>query len=447
MTAPLAADLEVPASQVGHLQRAARALIDRHLVLASSADFALVRRFRAPLAAELERVLGAHLEVGPTCARLRRPVDGFDRHLRLRVEARGRSFDRRRLAYLCLTLAGLSRVSDVVTLTDLAATIRPWADETAMLGFDPTVQAHRRAFVDVLLWLGEQGVVGTIEATKEAWSSDPEAGEVLYRVDHDALSALTEPPPLLDEAPSAAALLAGAVADVSHRLATERRRQRIARLLVGQPALHYDDLEPDDAALARREAGKLAEDLAALTGRTLERRAEGLALVAAAGTFPRPSVHGVVGLALCTDLPDLAQRSGIEVAWPSSDDERRGLVERLDRVRPIAVPTGAEDPAPSFLAPTPPSLPAAPESEVDDLVARIVAENGHGLGEEHRRNPGAVSTAALDLLEAAGLVRRIPGLVVPLPAMARYRAATIARSRAAVPEPEPGEAPAQLFES
>lgn len=447
MTALAAADLEVPASQVGHFQRAVRALLDRHLVLAASADFALVRRFRAPLATQLDRVLGAHLDLGPTCARLRRPVDGFDRHLRLRVEARARSFDRRRLAYLCLTLAGLSRVNDVVTLTDLAATIRSWADETAMLGFDQTVQAHRRAFVDVLLWLGEQGVVGTIEATKEAWSSDPEAGEVLYRVDHDALSALTEPPPLLDEAPTAAALLAGAVADVSHRLGTERRRQRIARLVVDQPVVHYDDLDSEDAALARREAGRLSEDLATLTGRTLERRAEGLALVAAAGTFPRPSVHGVVGLALCTDLLDLAQRSGIEVAWPSAPDERKALVERLDRARPIAVAGAPEEPGPVHLSPTPPSLPAAVETEVDDVVARIVAENGHGLGEEHRRNAAAVGAAALDLLEAAGLVRRMPGLVVPLPAMARYRAATITRSKPAVPEPEPGDAPAELFES
>jgi len=432
----------VPLGHLGAFQRAVRALLTRPVLTpaAEPVGFGLVRRFRVEIAAHAERTLGAHLEVTATSARLRRPTDRFDPHLRLSLPTR--DLDRRRLAYLCLALAALSRVADVVTLTDLAATVRPWADETPRLGFDETRLAHRRAFADALSWLEACGGVAVVDATTAAWAADPGSGEVLYQLDHDVLRALVDPPALIDDCPSAAAFLSQPPGAVSRAAAVERRRQRLARLLVDHPVVHYGDLEPADAELARRDGGRLAEELNVLTGWVLERRSEGLALTAPTGTFPRTGIIGTVAVAVAVEL---ATAAGEPFAWPSLAQEQAEVVQRLDAAGGRTAVTAATPTNETPLAT------AVSRAAVVDLVRRLVEENAHGLGAEHRADPDGLADSALHLLASCDLVRLQPGAVVPLPALQRYRSAAITRSRPAPPaaaEKDNGDPAApQLFEA
>ena len=254
-------------------QRAVRTLLVHPLVTPTHpfrGALAMVRRFSATLASDLDAVAGYRLEVGASCARLVRRVDRLDDTQAVRRRDR-RPFDRRRYAYLCLVLAALGRSGTQVALTELADALKRRAAEVAGLGFDPDTYRHRLAFVDVVRHLLERGALSEVEASTVEWVRDPDAGEALYDVDRDVVHLLFVPPRVIQHVGSVRSLLATgqAASRDTRRVAT---RQRLARLLLEHPVVEVDDLDGAERTYLTSQAASLGEELQRLTGGQIDQR-------------------------------------------------------------------------------------------------------------------------------------------------------------------------------
>jgi uncharacterized protein (TIGR02678 family) len=187
-------------------------------------------------------------------------------------------FDRRRYVLLCLTLAALEEAAAQTTIRRLAELLEHVGrDEAAVEGFDPNVFSERRAFVDVLRWLVEQGVLAVRDGDAERWARDRD-GDALYDVDERLLGQLVAAPvpPALAAEPADAVREPYAETEDGARL---RARHDVFRKLLDDPVVYYDELSPREHEwLDHSRAfvyGRLADD----AGLRVERRREGLAAV------------------------------------------------------------------------------------------------------------------------------------------------------------------------
>lgn len=421
---------------LGAYQRTVRTLLVHPLVTRSSPNrdaLALVRRFAAPLARDLEAVAGYRLELNPTCARLVKRIDRLDPTQSIQPP-RKRRFDRRRYAYLGLVLGALSRAGSQVALTELADALRRRAADVDGLGFDPDEYRHRLAFVDVILHLENIGILRPIEVSSVTWLKDPEAGEALYDVDRDASYQLFVPPRVLQHVTSSASLLADELS-ASRDARRAASRQRLARLLLEHPTVHLDDLGDADRAYLVSQARSLADELSRLTGAQLERRAEGVGLVDATGgfgdrPFPTGGTPAQVALLLADAMADAVTDTGdgVDVATvPTAEDQLADLVARLDRARPAASRFVAGDPVAAGHRPesepdaASPLGPFLPDAWLAATIGRLLVSHGKTFAVDLRDDPAALLAAGLDVLVTFDLVRAVPGGVVARPAIARYR--------------------------
>lgn len=424
--------LDVADHHLSELQRAARDLIVRGLITPHSPDEATFRRVRrwAPL-------------LGPAFAELTGWVL-HDSRVALRLERRpdlltaapwwpeaGVVPDARQLALLALTLAALERADDQLLLSELAEAVGRSAAR-AEVSFDPDVYADRRAFVHAVSAASAAGVLRVRDGQIEGWQG--EGGEALLDVDRDVLRLLFLPARPLHAVRDAAELLwpvdDSATRDVSH----QRRRQRLARRLISRPVTYLQDLDEPDRVWLRAELRVLAEDVELLTGGVVERRAEGFALVFGEGlsgvpTLPAQDGESVAALALASDLcaaiPDAPR---VSLPPPGHAPPTRD---------------GAGLPAPQGL-----TAPFVPDAALREAAAAHLLRLGDGARRD-LREPEAFAEAAVTRLAAFDLVRRVPGGVCVLPAIARLRDVSWRAARPVVPPvaaPEPASPePAWLF--
>jgi uncharacterized protein (TIGR02678 family) len=437
-------------TDLGAYQRAARTVLVQPLVTRThpNADaLALVRRFAIPLARDLDAVAGYRLELSPTCARLVKRIDRLDPTQAVQLPQK-KPFDRRRYAYLSLVLGALGRGGTQVALSDVADALRRRAAEIHGLGFDPDEWRHRLAFVDVMLHLERLGVLTPLEVTGVTWLKDPETGDALYDVDRDAVHALFVPPRVVQHVGSVTALLAGELS-ASRDTRRAAARQRLGRLLLEHPVVYLDDLPEADQLYLRNQARSLAADLERLTGGQVERRSEGLALVDATGgftdghRFPTGGTPAQVALLLADAVAGAVAGAGagngdrpavVEATVPTAADVGAGRVARLDAARPGRPdllddswnapggpapddgPTGADD---ADVAPA--RGPLLADAWLDDAIAGLVASHGRAFSADLRDDAAALRAAAVGVLAAFDLVRPVPGGVVALPAISRFR--------------------------
>ncbi len=436
-------------TDLGAYQRAARTVLVHPLVTATAPDsdaLAQVRRFAAPLAADLDALAGYRLELAPSCARLVRRIDRLD-PTQVVLTRNRKPFDRRRYAYLCLVLAALNRAASQVALTELADGLKRRAAEIEGLSFDPDEYRHRLAFADVVAHLEGIGAVRPVEVTALSWLRDPDAGEALYDVERDVVHLAFVAPRVLQHVGSTGALLAAAVA-TSRDTRREEIRQRLTRLLLEHPVVYFDDLDGAERTYLLAQARVLGEDLARLTGAQLERRAEGVALIDATGgfsdrRFPASGTPSQAALlladAIAARLSDGdAADHGAEVSVPTTAEELDEAVERIDRARPSApVELGDAGPpaSPDRAAPGPglpderspaPLGPFLARSWLEAQATWMCATYGKAFSADLRADPVAVLDAAVEVLAAFDLVRRVPGGLVARPAICRYRNLTVA---------------------
>jgi uncharacterized protein (TIGR02678 family) len=446
--------------ELADYQKAVR-LVLRHPLIThghpDTAALATVRRWADQLRTDLMDVLGYRLVTTADTARLQRAQDGLDA-TRPALTRAGRPFDRRRYAYLVLTLAALGRHGAQVALGELADAVAADAVRIDGLGLDTARKPDRDAFVDAVTWLTERGALALADGSAAAWAGDPERAEALYDIDREILLAVHHPTRVLQHLTSVTALLdsSGALGMSAGRAAQRRDQARRARRLVLEnPVAYYADADAE--LLGQLRAPALAEDLELLTGLTVERRAEGVALIDTSGRlsdlrFPGGGTVAQAALLLAARISAAVQRSGRHaldlLPAPTAAERLAARARRIDAALPsrglvaeLAEPdqesaygaSGDEGEAPGETR-----YPFVTDSWLRGRLKEITAEYGAGFAADLRGDPDRLLGQSLDLLAAMSLITRVDGGALALPLLARYRGVTarVKTRTAAQPPPQ-----------
>lgn len=386
-------------------QRAARALLDRGVLLAGDPLFRLARRHREQLAADFRDRLGYALQVSTDTARLYKPLLRSQARA-LTVPARNQSesrrpvderrvLDARRCLMICLTCAVLERRTlwTQVPLTELAEDIAQEA-RSLELELDWKLAADRAALLDGLAWLAALGVLTLRSGAEGAFGERvDEASEAYYDIDRPRLAGVLAEPLLVAGAQCTRDLEAASDDGRGSGEPSRVRAQRLTRRLVEDPAVYLEDLSEPDRQYFVSQRGPLERRAAEISGLTVERRREGSALIATGRElsdrpFPARTHRKQLALLLLAEL--------------CSVDERR-RAERPDSERDAAV----------WLA----------EERVLELVGSLLARHREhwGFAPDDPAEVQAAAAAATALLEDLMLLRCGPDAVQLRPAAHRYR--------------------------
>jgi len=369
-------------------ERALGAVLMRPLMTASDPDFAVVRRHAEDLRDWLRRETGWVLQVERDCARLyKRPAD-------LEDSTRGASgFDRRRYIVLCLVCAVLERADPQITLKTVGERLLDFAADPELVarGFSFTLEKmhERRELVHVCRYLLEVGVLHRVAGEEEGYLQH--AGDALYDVQRRALAALlactrgpstfpvgTEPAGLTDRL---AAVTEEYVPDSPEGRRTAVRH-RLARRLLDDPVVYFDELSGEEHDYLANQRGAMAARLRAESGLKPELRAEGVALVDPDG-----------------ELTDAALPA-------EGTDAHATLLVAEFLAEQIRAEPGRR----------------IPDSEIAAFLRRAADQYGR-YWRKAAREPGAeteLAEEALARLAALRLVRRSQGSVQARPALARF---------------------------
>jgi len=276
------------AQQSERRRLAARLLLRQPLLTARGPDrqkFSEVRKHAGWLTEWFAREAGWLVQIDHSVARLRKlPASHADG---TRAAQPGKQpFSRRRYVLACLALATLERAESQVTLGWLVDRIVRLAreDDLAAAGISFTLQTRdeRSDLVAVAKLLLEIGVLSRVAGDEQAFVND--TGDALYDVDRAVLSVLliARRGPSTVGAATTADRLAALTQEASP--ATEDGRNRgirhaLARRLLDDPVLYYDDLSEEERTYLDRQRGQLLRRLADATGLVAEVRAEGIALL------------------------------------------------------------------------------------------------------------------------------------------------------------------------
>lgn len=445
----------VPEFELAAYQRAVRTLLANPLVTETFPDVAalpLVRRWAEQLRKDLDRAFGYRLELGPTTARLVRTLDELDSSRPART-ATDRPFDRKRYAYLTLTLATLGRAGTQLALSELAEAVAADAGRIDGLGLSTERAADRAAFVDAVAWLVVRGALRLADGSARRWADDPTSGEALYDIDRDVVNAVYRPKRVLQHVHSVTALLGGVLAGANGTGRDARRRhagQRARRALVERPVVYYAEVDEEMRNFLR--GPHAVAEIERLTGLVAERRAEGIAVLDTSGRFtdrrfPGSGTVAQTALLLVSEIADriedvdapaltrLAAPSGRQRELAGAVDAglpRSGVLDMLaDTTAVVGVPE---------LEPA--EYPLIEDGWLATTMAGLLERYGSTFAAQWRADPARLLAAALDLLGELWMVVRVPGGVLVLPLLARYRHVVVqVRGRAAEPtlfDEEPG---------
>jgi len=425
----------VAPADLGSYQQAMRRVLTCDLITASRPRPGVldqVLRWADELAADLERLFGYTLIATTDHVRLVRELDALDPTQRQNFSRRGRPFDRRRLAYLCLLLASFQRSQIEISLADLVARLTPTANTIEGLGYDPTDGTHKAALVDAAHWLLDRGALHLSDGSLEAWAAHGDQGDALFDIDHEVCEVLFRPARPVQHLGSAAGLLAEPLTAASPR---EQAARRARRLLVERPVVYHADVEPEVSAVLRGRGA--AEELARATGLRVERRAEGVLLADPAGAFtdrPFPGRGGAVNrtagllLAKVADLLETSLAALVPMTVAPLPADQADLVRLVDAGLPrdgvvaelawTAEPREGPDTEPS----EPLEAPLVERARWETMIHELFAEFGaSSFGGAWQQDPYGLLDAALALLAELSLVRPVPGGALVLPASSRYR--------------------------
>lgn len=438
--------------ELADYQKAVRLVLRHPLVTPWYPDrtaLATVRRWAGQLRTDLMEVLGYRLVTTADTARLQRAQDGLDA-TRPALTRAGRPFDRRRYAYLVLTLAALGRHGAQVALGELADAVAADAVRIDGLGLDTARKPDRDAFVDAVTWLTERGALTLADGSATAWAGDPERAEALYDIDREILLAVHHPTRVLQHLTSVTALLDSADAlGMSAGRAAQRRDQarRARRLVLENPVAYYADA--DTELLGQLRAPALTEDLERLTGLTVERRAEGVALIDTSGRlsdirFPGGGTVAQAALLLAARISAAVQRSGRHaldlLPAPTAAERLAARARRIDGALPtrsVIAEFAATDEVGAYQTHATyethdeagqereeTRYPFVTDSWLRSRLKEITGEYGAGFAADLRGDPDRLLDQALDLLAAMSLIARVDGGALAFPLLARYRGVT-----------------------
>jgi uncharacterized protein (TIGR02678 family) len=443
----------IPEFELAAYQRAVRTLLANPLVTETYPDAAalpMIRRWADDLRRDLDRAFGYRLELTATTARLVHTLDELDATQPART-ATDRPFDRKRYAYLALTLATLARAGTQLALSELADAVAADAVRIDGLGLSTERAADRAAFVDAVTWLEVRGALRLADGSARRWADDPTAGEALYDIDRDVVNAVYRPKRVLQHVHSVTALLGGVLAGANGTGRDARRRhagQRARRALVERPVVYYADVDGGNEEVRNFLRGHHAvAEVERLTGLVAERRAEGIALLDTSGAFSdrRFPGSGTVAQTALLLLNEIADRIEDLDAPPllrlaAPDGWQRELAEAVDFGLPrlgvldeLAV-DGQAAPGPVPGEAEPAEYPLIENGWLAMTMTELLERYGSTFAAQWRADPARLLDAALDLLGELRMMVRVPGGVLVLPLLARYRHVVVqVRRRAAEP--------------
>ncbi|WP_070378650.1 TIGR02678 family protein [Rhodococcus sp. WMMA185] len=441
---------DIPPLARDSYQRAARIILSNHLVTQTYPDrvaLPLLRRWATELRDDLSELFGYRLEITETTARLYTVADQLDAGAPAKT-ATGRTFDRYRYAYLALTLAALGRAGNQITLSELADHVAASASHVAGIELSTERAADRDAFVDAVRWLEVRGAIALADGDAGGWATNPDAGEALYDIDRSVVIALFRPPRALQHLRSVRDLLAGADTEgaggaVERVADTKEVARRVRRALVSRPVVYASDLDDDERL--QLALPRTAADVGLLTGLVPERRREGIAMIDPSGRFsdtrfPGTGTVAQVALLLAGELADRVldpdAPSGVQLAKPKH--HCAALAAQLDGAVPLsgifgslAGESGDVQLPPAASEPT--LYPLVEDSRIRSVMTSLADRYGRTFAAAWQTDPVGLGDAAVALLERLGLVSTVPGGVLVLPALARYRG-VVAHIRDRTPE-------------
>ncbi|QBS45607.1 TIGR02678 family protein [Nocardia sp. CS682] len=432
-------------------QRAARVILANHLVTRTYPDriaLPLIRRWATELREDLAELFGYRLEVTETTARVFPIIDRLDAGKPARTPA-DRLFDRRRYAYLALSIAALGRAGDQTTLSELADQVAAYAGRVEGLELSTDRAADRDAFVDAIGWLTHRGALTLADGDAGGWASDPEAGEALYDIDRPVVFALFRPPRALQHLHSVRGLLTEEAAGASgpaHAPTAADLARRVRRALVERPVVYLDDLDPAERPVLGQD--RIVADVELFTGLRAERRAEGVALIDISGRlsdirFPSTGTLAQVGLLLAGEIADrvldldnpLEQRPGAPDPGEALAVQLDGAIPESTVFAPLAELRALDDfSAQSDSAfdtdeatedPVETTYPVIESAWVRETVQALADRYGATFAAQWQADVPGLTTEVVALLERLRLVQTVEDGLLVLPALARYRGAVV----------------------
>jgi uncharacterized protein (TIGR02678 family) len=433
---------EIPPLALDSYQRAARIILSNHLVTQTYPDriaLPLLRRWATELRDDLLDLFGYRLEVTETTARLFTIADRLDAGAPAKT-ATDRTFDRYRYAYLALALAALGRAGNQITLSELADHVAASAAQVEGIELATERAADRDAFVDAVGWLATRGAIALADGDAGSWAANPDAGEALYDIDRSVVIALFRPSRALQHLRSVRELLSGRGGDsdpaaFDRAVETKEVARRVRRALIERPVVYAAELEEDEQL--QLALPRTAADVELLTGLVAERRREGVALIDSSGRlsdirFPGTGTVAQVALLLAGELADhLLDPDGAEpVQLPVPDRQATALIEQLDGAVPLSgifdsLATDAPDNAATLPAAEPVTYPFVEDSWIRLTMASLVDRFGKTFAAGWQADPEGLGRAAVVLLDRLSLVAAVPGGILVLPALARYRGVVV----------------------
>jgi len=383
---------------------AMRALLAEPFIGAQDPAYRLVRRYEDELRRLAFDTFGYHLELTSSAARLVGPPTdaGARRPIRVRpMSASGRARPRdewpelrdRACVLLFLTLAALERGGAQTVIAELAHGVeRAGADVEPPVAVDFRERAERVAFADGLDLLCAWGVLDHTAGSHGSFSRRvQDEDEALLTVDRRRLAIVLADPPRALVATTLAELVdEGDAYAPTDEGARRRRFHRLTRRLVEDPVLVLDDLDDEDRQYLLGQRARVEASVAAAAGLSLERRAEGTAVV--------------------TDGRELT-----DVPFPTNASVKQLALLLCDRLTP--------------------GVGVAREAVRDQVRLMLTQHREHW-----RRDPddpaevAAAAEAALAPLLALDLVRvDASGAITAQPVAARFRAADVRRAGAGAP--------------
>ncbi|MGW3683810.1 TIGR02678 family protein [Streptomyces prasinus] len=338
-------------------------------------ELAVVRRHATALRSMFARLLGYHLIVETSFARLVKTPPGADSPLRTVRRGDSPLFTPHTYALFSLSCAALLTpgTGEWLLISSLVEQVRADA-VTAGVELRDTPADNRR-LVQAVGLLIDWGVLTETDGSLSAWNERREEGVLQI---HRPLLPHVLPRPLrnvVSLADLAEPMPAGAVPEP---------RRSLRRRLVENPLVRREDLPEDERDVLSRERSELTRLLEEHFGLLLEVRAEGALAYDTEGTlsdvvYPGPGTVRQAALLLTDALTDLVRPTG-----DSSD-----LVAPWDTVR----------------------------SELDDLAAR----HARAWASAFIADPDRLQKEVVALLESMSLARSLPEGLALHPAAARYR--------------------------
>lgn len=406
---------EISPTDLAAFQRAAVALLRHGLVTTTYPDaqtFERLRRWYTPLQQAFEHLVGWGLRRERGCFRLDRELDAVHDQPWWTL-ASGDPPRQRHYVLLSACLAALVDCAAQVTLSELSVSLQASA-RRAGVAFDPQLHPDRLAFCHVMTLLEALGLATPTDGSLAAWRDQTGDAEALYDVDHDVLLLWFHPFIPLQHDTRAHELLAAPRPETGRDEARRHRRRRVLAALLDRPVVYFDDLPADERSMLQHEVSSLQEEVQWLTGASLERRQEGVALVERTSRLSARAFTGrgqvtQAALLLATDLCALAGTTD----------------QRTSRPPPPGIAAATLDGEPSGSPPSHHEVPFLPEQQVRERAGAHLHALGDAVNKAYADDPERFLRDAIDHLIAFDLVRRVPGGIVPLPALHRYRDAEV----------------------